>query len=111
MSYNIKGNSISMTRGDTLYCEIEIFEQNGVIIYEPLNDDTIQFAVKKKSTDQEPLILKYIPVDTMILKLDPEDTKNLDFGSYFYDIQITKKNGDVDTFITKSPFIIMEEIG
>lgn len=51
-----------------------------------------------------------IPIDTMKLAIKPEDTKNLAFGKYVYDIELTKANGEVDTFITKAVFKITEEV-
>jgi hypothetical protein len=46
----------------------------------------------------------------MLLVIYPEDTKELEFGSYVYDIQLTKANGDIDTFITASKFKITAEV-
>jgi uncharacterized membrane protein YkoI len=46
----------------------------------------------------------------MILELEPSDTKILDFGSYVYDIEITFKDGTVDTFITEANFKITPEV-
>lgn len=109
MSYSVKGKAISLTRGDTFYCQIGIEDSNGNV-YEPQPGDKIRFAMKRQVTDSEPLILKVIPNDTMILKILPEDTKELKVGAYVYDVEITKANGDVDTFITKSPFTITEEV-
>ena len=39
-----------------------------------------------------------------------EDTKNLDFGTYVYDLQITFADGTVDTFISKSILKLEEEV-
>ena len=66
--------------------------------------------MKADYEDPEALILKAIPIDTMLLKLDPEDTKNLDFGTYVYDIQLTHPNGDVDTVIPRKMLHIVEEV-
>ena len=43
--------------------------------------------------DEKPLVVKDIPSDTMLLVLEPEDTKTLPFGKYVYDIQITYADG------------------
>lgn len=56
------------------------------------------------------MILKQIPIDSMTLRIDPEDTKNLNFGTYVYDVELTTKDGIVDTFITPSSFKITEEV-
>ena len=46
----------------------------------------------------------------MILTLDPSDTKRLEFGSYVYDIQLTRSTGEVDTFVTKGTLNLTEEV-
>ena len=38
------------------------------------------------------------------------DTADLNFGKYVYDIQLTKANGKVDTFITKATLKLSEEV-
>lgn len=60
--------------------------------------------------DEKPLVVKDIPSDTMLLVLEPEDTKTLPFGKYVYDIQITYADGKVDTFITKGRLRLTEEV-
>lgn len=109
MSCVVKGTDISLTRGDTCTVKIDILDQDGVL-YEPVEGDHVRFAAKKGYEKGAPLIVKEIPIDSMILKLDPEDTKKLDFGKYVYDVELTKKNGDVDTFITKASLTITEEV-
>lgn len=116
MSSIIKGTSITLTRGDTLRVKINITLDGEEYI--PTSGDSIRFAVKHptmnaKQTaykDIQPLLTKAIPYDTMILELQPADTKPLDFGTYVYDIQITFQDGTVDTFITESPFKITPQV-
>lgn len=110
MSYSIKnGTTIVLTRGDSFYAAIEMYRPDGQRYY-PNPGDKIRFALKKTVRDQECKILKEIPTDTMVLNILPEETKNLSFGDYVYDIQLTTSSGDVDTFITKSPFQLTEEV-
>lgn len=104
--YRFDGNTIYLTRGDTLRASLSIKQNNTE--YTPIEGDSIRFAMKRSDMkhdrtgylDTTPLILKDIPIDTMILRLEPEDTKSLKFGKYVYDIQITMSNGLVDTFIS-----------
>lgn len=109
MSYDISGTTIRLTRGDTFMARIDISNPDGSA-YEPADGDVIRFALKKSYSDSKPLILKEIPVDTLLLVLDPADTKRLDFGRYVYDIQITMADGRVDTFITKATLKLTEEV-
>ena len=116
MSSSIKDNTITLTRGDTLRVKVDIFKDGDPYI--PESEDSVRFAVKHKSmlgdksdyTDTDPLINIQIPTDTLILTIEPEDTKDLGFGKYVYDVEITFSDGTVDTFITASPFILSEEV-
>ena len=109
--YTIKKTTITLTRGDTLKAQISITDPDGNP-YVMQEGDVVRFAAKKHYTDpdEEVQILKEIPSDTLILTLEPEDTKDLDFGEYVYDIQLITAAGEVDTFITKSTLIISEEV-
>ena len=86
--YSIDDNVIYLTRGDTFLAEISL-KRNGSA-YTPVAGDSIRFAMKKKFTSEEVLINKNIPIDTLVLRLDPADTKTLAFGDYVYDIQDRK---------------------
>ena len=106
-----KNGIITLTRGDTLRVPVGLSIGNGFDIqpYEPSNEDSIRFAMKKSWNSPRTLIRKHIPSQTLLLQLDPSDTKKLPFGRYVYDIEITFANGDVDTFI-KGELILAEEI-
>lgn len=110
MSYSVKGTTITLTRGDTFAAIIEISDSEGNA-YQPVEGDSIQFTMKMSYNDPEPLISKDVPIDNMKLVLNPEDTKDLAFGSYVYDIQLTKATGEVDTFIAKAKLQLTEEVG
>lgn len=109
MASNIDGTTITLTRGDTFRTYVAIFDAAGTP-YTPLPGDTVRFALKKKYGDVKPLIKKEIPTDTLLLQLDPKDTKRLPFDDYVYDIQLTFANGDIDTFIDRAKFVLTEEV-
>lgn len=106
MSVTVDGNKITMTRGDTLRVKVGIIVDGEA--YTPQEYDVVRFALKHSKlnaaqteyTDAEPLVLKEIPNETLVLELEPSDTKSLGFGKYDYDIQITFADGTVDTFIS-----------
>jgi hypothetical protein len=116
MSYSIKENgSITLTRGDTLEVVVKLYENScdcecdsDQFVLE--EGSSCRFAVKEDYDSTEVLINKDIPIDTMLLKLDPSDTKNLEFGTYVYDIQVTLPNGDVDTVLPRKLFRLAEEV-
>ena len=105
----IDGTTITLTRGDSLAVKLDIYDFEGNT-YTPSSGDIIRFAMKKSYSDSECLISKVIPNDTMMLSLAPSNTKDLAFGSYVYDIEITFGSGAVDTFIDKATFRISEEV-
>ena len=101
MSYEIKGNNITLTRGDTFIAQIEMLRDEEVYI--PQEGESIRFAVKQKykDPDESVLINKQIPIDTMLLEIEPADTKQMSMGKdYVYDIEFTDAYGHVDTFIS-----------
>ena len=102
MSYSVSGTMITLTRGDTFSALITITDLN--------DNQYIPIAMKNDYNDETPLLIKEIPIDTMILTLNPEDTKHLPFGKYVYDIELTKATGEVDTFITKAILKLTEEV-
>ena len=109
--YRFENNTIYLTRGDTLQAQLIIKQDDNT--YTAVEGDSIRFALKKSQfnssktryLDKEPLVLKNIPIDTMILQIDHQDTASLDFGKYDYDIEITMANGRVDTFIKDNIYI------
>ena len=105
-----KNNKITLTKGDSLYTVVNAVTKIGRQPYEPQTGDEIRFAMKKNYDDAECLIEKTIPLATLMLHLEPSDTKNLEVGEYVYDIQLTTAGGDVDTFIDRAKFVLTEEV-
>lgn len=115
--YSVSSNNvIKMTRGDTVSLDVVLYE--GDVPYEPEVGDSIRFALKQdllnvpgtEYEDVVPLIIKTIPTDTMKLNILPADTKDLGFGEYVYDVELTKADGTVDTFIPATKFCILPEV-
>lgn len=114
--FKTDGNEIYLTRGDTLTAEVTI-EKDGSA-YTPAAGDQIVFALKRAAmnlkrsefADEQPLVEKVVPNDTLILKLDPADTQELGFGAYVYEISLTNEAGEVDTFIADEPFVLTPEV-
>lgn len=109
---NIDGNkNITMTRGDTFACTI-ILKKNGET-YIPESGDVIRFAmakVYKGKAGYKLLIEKIIDNSTLLWKLDPEDTADLEYGKYVYDLQMTYADGTVETFADKKKLTLTEEV-
>lgn len=117
----VKDNTITMTRGDSAHIEIQI-EYEGGIPFEAVYGDFIRFTVRKNYNDANPLFIidmipyvpsdqEYVLVESVELNIRPAHTRDLDYGSYKFDIQLIRLNGDIDTFIDKGTLILTEEVG
>ena len=117
----VKDKTITMTRGDSAHIEIQM-EYEGGMPYEAIRGDVIRFTVKKNYGDNTPLIVidiePYVPdgeetelVESVELHILPSHTRDLEYGSYRFDIQLLRVNGDIDTFIDKGTLTLTEEVG
>lgn len=101
-----------MTRGDSETIKITVKDTLGNII--PLvSGDTIHFTVRENILSTTKIIEKTITEfddGQALITIDPQDTRNLKFATYVYDIQLTKENGSVKTIITPSSFTITGEV-
>lgn len=104
----VKGTSITLTKGDSFYSVITL--KRGDTTYTPQEGDIITFGLKKTEFDTTALITKVIPNDTLLLYLAPADTKQLQTGVYVYDLELKYANGDIDTFINKAKFTLVAEV-
>lgn len=117
MASNIEDNKIFLTRGDTFEATISIYRKNGTP-YVPQEGDTVTFAIKEAKmtpgnqnfVNKDPLVFKTIPISTMLLSITPNDTKDLKFGNYKYDIELVMSSGKVYTFIDDEDFILTPEV-
>jgi len=106
----IDGNTITVTRGDTLEVPVYISTTEGEA-YVPAPGDKIRFAVKSKYNDESPLIVKTIPNDRLTLRLEASETGLLPSRRkpYVYDIELRSPgNTVVDTFLTGELYITEE---
>lgn len=101
----IDGTTISMTRGDTFRCTFPLVMDGED--YELQTGDVVRFAMNTADHEDEPLLVKEL--DGYDLLLEPEDTKDFDFGTYRYDVQITFANGDVITYIARAKIKLLWE--
>lgn len=115
--YYVTNNVIYLTRGDSMTLTVSITDSDGNE-YTPSSSDVIRFALKRDKytlggrdfSDTAPLITKTIDPTTLELVIDPEDTADLDFGQYAYDIELTDSDGAVDTFIPPTKFYLCPEV-
>ena len=116
MSVEIVNNAVTMTRGDTLRSPVGIFKRDGTE-YEIQGGDTLRFAMrpaglnaKETAFRHDVVLVKAISTATLILELRPEDTKDLPFGKYKYDIELVMADGTTDTIIEDESLILAPEV-
>jgi len=108
----IDGTNIKMTRGDTEEISLSCKDVAGIKI-DFVNGDIVRLTVKKDINNSTRLIQKEIStfVDgNAIIIIEPNDTKDLRFGKYKYDIQYNRVNGTVKTIIKPSIFEVEGEV-
>ena len=106
--------NISLVRGDSASFDVPLVnvdDEGHETPYTPQQGDQLRFALSDKYgvSREEVLILKQIPMNTLILKLEPEDTKPLKFKKYHYDIEFTDSSGDVTT-VLEADFEVAKEV-
>lgn len=107
-TFTMENQNITMTRGDTL--------SFGLLIEGTQDDLDTAYFTCKKNYDDSPIFTKSLnngitkqDVGEYAVRLDPQDTNNVEIGKYIYDLQISIGN-DVFT-ILKGILEIENEIG
>ena len=103
--FKIVNNKISLTRGDS--AQIRLLVTSDGVPYN-YDKDTIVFSVKKSTTTVEYIFQK--TVENGVIYIEPEDTNDLQYGSYKYDVQLTTKDGHVCTIIPPDTFEVLPEV-
>lgn len=108
----ISGNKILLTRGDSAYITLKIYDADKKE-YELNEGDVVNCQVRTAPNTGELVTAGTVMKEedgTIVWYLQPADTKDLEVKKYYWDAQLTTANGDVFTFITSSPFIITDEV-
>ena len=109
----IDNQDISLTRGDTAYLQFipQVEGENHKRIDYVLNDgDTVIFRLKSTKSIFEKDCVIDLAENTSILVLVPDDTINLDFATYYYEVELVTIYGEHFTFIANKRFTIGKEI-
>ena len=108
----VDGNNITMTRGDSETISIFCKDILGTIV--PfVTGDIVYFTIKRNIHEEIITLQKIITIfidGKAIAVISPIDTKELEFISYVYDVQLTKADGTVSTIISPSKFTIGGEV-
>lgn len=105
--FKIQGNVISITRGDTGIFTLGVTDAQGNPY--DYSNDTVLFTVRENVYAANKIMQKNIVYGQTTI-IQPEDTANLNYGSYVYDVQIATSGGLINTVITPSPFNVKAEV-
>lgn len=103
--------NIEMTRGDT-FIRTLVLTKDGEP-YVPQTGDVIRFAMAKTHKGERGyklLLNKVISNDTLLWVINADETANMDYGRYFYDLQITYADGKVETFANDKQIKLLKEV-
>ena len=100
------GTNIELTRGDTAELSLDVKKNDGTAY--DFSNDTAVLTVKSSTITSEIMFQKTFSSGE--IKINPEDTASMKYGTYKYDVQITTAGGDVYTVIPPSDFIIAQEV-
>ena len=103
-------NEIIETRGDTIYRQINI-NKNGTA-YTLQDGEKVYFTVKSNDTAVIKKSYGYADLvdGKIVVKILPEETNALPYGSYSYDVEVHFLNGDVATIIKANEFKLTKEV-
>ena len=111
-SMEIIQNTMEMIRGDTETIRISKTDINDLIV--PFDvGDVVYFTVKKSIHDAEKILQKIVSIfdnGGAVIRINHDDTKDIECGTYLYDVQLNDKNGGVTTIVKPSRFYIKGEI-
>lgn len=109
----INNNDIRLTRGDTAWLEVPINNKAAGKMYEIADDDTVFMTVRmgvKKSADDNSFLFQKRVVGSNVFHIAPEDTADLSYGDYHYDVELHTADGEVYTVIDDKTFTLLKEV-
>lgn len=109
MLYVNDDGSIELTRGDTARLSVSIQNDLTGEDYTVSSTDTLRFTIKKTVNDPTPYVKKEVKGSTQF-DIRPSDTRDLPYGKYVYDVELTTAGGDVYTVIVPTAFKILKEV-
>ncbi len=108
----VNGTDLAMIRGDSESITLSLKDGEAAIPFAP--GDTVYFTVKGSPIVDEIALQKIVTEfnedGNCIIEIAPNDTKDLGFRSYVYDIQLNRLDGTVTTIVPCSKFDVLQEV-
>ena len=105
MLYIDDDQNITLTRGDSATFGLTVKQNTSSYDF---SNDLVVFTVKKNVNTDAFLIQKTF--SNGVINLTPSDTNNLNYGTYYYDVQLQNQSNGVYTVIPPSKFIVASEV-
>ncbi len=89
--FEISGTKITITRGDYAVLEMAITRELADGTREPFvleSGDVLVFTAKRNLCEITPVALKLTSYGSAVFTIRPEDTKEMEPGTYVYDIEL-----------------------
>lgn len=106
--FYINGTDLKITRGDNALLAVDLKNADGSEYI--LQDGDILYLTVNVGARQGKPLLQLKADASGVFRFIPESTKQLNFGKYLYDIQLTTANKEIYTVIPVSKFEVLEEI-
>lgn len=102
----VKNNDIHITRGDSEGIGIKFTN------YELQEDDVVELTVRKDIRSEQVIhkIAEHMEDGSALITINPEDTEDLEFGCYVYDVQMTFASGSIKTLVKPAKFFVGGEV-
>ena len=108
MLKTFEDNTVHLTRGDSADLEVPLVNEEGLNYLMSVND-TLVLRMKKKLSDAEPCLTKEVKGGN-IFQFAPEDTEQLPFGLYVYNVRLITAKGEEYTVVEPTTFKICEVV-
>ena len=108
MLKTFEDNTVHLTRGDSAGLEVPLVNEQGKT-YVMAENDTLTLRMKRNLADAEPCLKKEIKGENTFF-FEPDDTKQLAFGLYVYNVRIITAEGKEYTVVEPSTFKICEVV-
>lgn len=102
-------NNIKLTRKDTLDLDVKTYHEDGTE-HQLVDGDRMIFRMGSGANIEKELIIDLVN-NVAILHLNSNDTKDLMFTTYKYEIEFLGVNGQVNTVVENKNFTIGIEQG
>ena len=93
--------NIKMTRGDSAEMTVALTTSGGESY--DFSDDTVKFGVKQSAWERDLMLEKTVDSSTGKFVIEPEDTANMPFGDYLFDVRVYHTDTETEKTSISTP--------